>query len=137
MIYTSKIQQKLRFLKNERYAHRRKLICCKWCTKTSENAENGQIHQPVVSHRFLYPPDTLARRYRKLNISETLFWKSHWRHIQCHVRTKNGSRRRWSENFKNLEYSISPSSGRVRKSSAALGRSEIVFLIDWRRFQII
>ena len=36
----------------------------------------------------------------------------------------------------NIENSISPSLERVRKSSAPLGVTEIVFLIDWWRFQI-
>ena len=45
--------------------------------------------------------------------------------------TKNESRDRRYKKFTNFEFSISPSSGRVRKSSAALGASEIIFLIDW------
>ena len=55
--------------------------------------------------------------------------------MKTHERTKKGQRTKvetehtqFSEKF---EFSISPSSGRVRKSSAALGASEIVFLIDW------
>ncbi len=55
--------------------------------------------------------------------------------LKTHERTKKGQRtkvrdRRY-KNFINFEFSISPSSERVRKSSAALGASEIVFLIDW------